>query len=112
MTRCKSTCAKRGSSSPASGRLLASGVAEALHDSDARSCLTSQLFSHNTRLKRGTYQGNERVTRFPYTPGMHIREAVMRFRTAVALAIGMAIPFASGATFAHHSFASQFDNSI
>jgi len=36
----------------------------------------------------------------------------MRFRSAVALAIGMAIAFASGATFAHHSFASQFDNSI
>ena len=36
----------------------------------------------------------------------------MRFRTAVALTMGMAIPFTSGATFAHHSFASQFDNTI
>ena len=36
----------------------------------------------------------------------------MRFGTAVALAIGMAIPFTSGGTFAHHSFAGEFDNTI
>src|SRR5687768_12688932 len=36
----------------------------------------------------------------------------MRFRIAVALAIGTAITLTSGATFAHHSFAAEFDNRI
>ena len=36
----------------------------------------------------------------------------MRFRIAVALAVGTAIAFTSGATFAHHSFAGQFDNTM
>src|SRR5688572_2525528 len=57
--------------------------------------------------------GNERVTRLPYTfPGIDVPEAVMRFRIAVALAIGTAFTFTSGATFAHHSFAAEFDNRI
>ena len=36
----------------------------------------------------------------------------MRFRIAVALAIGTAITLTSSATFAHHSFAAEFDNRI
>jgi hypothetical protein len=36
----------------------------------------------------------------------------MRFRAAIALAIGMALQFTGGAIFAHHSFAGEFDNSI
>ena len=36
----------------------------------------------------------------------------MRFRIAVALLIGTAIAFTSGATFAHHSFAAEFDNRL
>ena len=36
----------------------------------------------------------------------------MRFRTAILLAIGMAIQFTGGTVFAHHSFSGEFDNSI
>jgi hypothetical protein len=36
----------------------------------------------------------------------------MRFRTALVLAIGVAIHSTSGPTLAHHSFASQFDNTF
>jgi hypothetical protein len=36
----------------------------------------------------------------------------MRFRAAIVLAIGMAMQFTSGATLAHHSFASEFDNAV
>ena len=36
----------------------------------------------------------------------------MRFRAAIVLTIGMAIPFTSGAVLAHHSFAGEFDDSI
>jgi hypothetical protein len=36
----------------------------------------------------------------------------MRFRAASALAIGLAFQLTSGATFAHHSFAAEFDNTI
>jgi hypothetical protein len=36
----------------------------------------------------------------------------MRFRTAILLAIGLAIQFPRGAMFAHHSFSGEFDNSI
>ena len=36
----------------------------------------------------------------------------MRLCAAVALTVGLAIPSTSGVTFAHHSFASQFDNTI
>lgn len=36
----------------------------------------------------------------------------MRFRTAIIVAIGMAIQFPGSAMFAHHSFAGEFDNSI
>ena len=36
----------------------------------------------------------------------------MRLCAAVALTIGLAIPLTSRVTFAHHSFAGQFDNTI
>jgi hypothetical protein len=36
----------------------------------------------------------------------------MRLRATIVLAIGMAMQFTSGAMFAHHSFASEFDNTI
>ena len=36
----------------------------------------------------------------------------MRLCALFALAIGIAIPFTAGATFAHHSFAGEFDNTI
>jgi hypothetical protein len=36
----------------------------------------------------------------------------MRFRAGIVVAIAMAIQFTSGATFAHHSFAGEFDNTI
>ena len=36
----------------------------------------------------------------------------MRFRTAILLAIGMAIQLPRGAILAHHSFSGEFDNSI
>ena len=36
----------------------------------------------------------------------------MRFRAAIVLTMGLAIRFTSGAGFAHHSFASEFDNSV
>jgi hypothetical protein len=35
----------------------------------------------------------------------------MRFRAAIVLAIGMALPFTSAAVYAHHSFSGEFDNS-
>lgn len=36
----------------------------------------------------------------------------MRFRAAIVITLGAAIQFTSGASVAHHSFASEFDNSI
>jgi hypothetical protein len=36
----------------------------------------------------------------------------MKLRAAIVLVIGMAIQFSGGAIFAHHSFSSEFDNSI
>ena len=33
-------------------------------------------------------------------------------RAAIVMAAGMAIQFTTGATFAHHSFSGEFDNSI
>ena len=36
----------------------------------------------------------------------------MKFRAAIVLATGLAFQLTSGATFAHHSFAGQFDNTI